>query len=595
MKFNTKTIHAGITPDPSSGAIMTPIFQTSTYVQDAPGIHKGFAYGRTQNPTRHVLEANLAALENGVEAICFASGLAALDAILKTLHPGDEVITTNDLYGGSYRLMMRIFSNYNINFQFIGMDNVEKIQSFITDKTKMIWIETPTNPMLNIIDIQGVCNQVKGSNIKVCVDNTFASPYLQSPLDLGADIVMHSATKYLGGHSDVVHGIVVCKHPEDAEAIRFIQNAAGAVPGPQDCFLVLRGIKTLHIRVQRACENAKKIAEHLLNHPKVSKVYYPGFESHPNHHTAKSQMKDFGGMVSFDLVENSQEAAFMVLSNTHYFSLAESLGGVESLIGHPATMTHASIPKEERLKVGLTDSLIRLSVVLKTNNLSIKQWSEDDRPREKLLQKGKENLSDTELLAILLGSGSRGESAVDLSKRMLGDVDNSLNLLGKSNLTDLMKYKGIGEAKAITIAAALELGRRRQASDIDLTQKFTSSTEIFKVMSPYMSDLQVEEFWILLLNRSNRLIKKELISKGGVSETTVDVKVILKSAIDNLASAIVLLHNHPSGNLKPSTADLNITKKINEACKMMDVRLLDHIIIAEKKYFSFLDEGLINL
>jgi cystathionine beta-lyase len=258
--------------------------------------------------------------------------------------------------------MMRIFSNYNIKFQFIGMDNAENIKSFITDKTKMIWIETPTNPMLNVIDIKGVCDQVKGSNIKVCVDNTFASPYLQSPLDLGADMVLHSATKYLGGHSDVVHGIVVCKHPEDAEAIRFIQNAAGAVPGPQDCFLVLRGIKTLHIRVQRACENAKRIAEHLLNHPKVSKVYYPGFESHPNHYIAKSQMKDFGGMVSFDLVENSQEAAFKVLSNTHYFSLAESLGGVESLIGHPATMTHASIPKEERLKVGLTDSLIRLSV-----------------------------------------------------------------------------------------------------------------------------------------------------------------------------------------------------------------------------------------
>jgi cystathionine beta-lyase len=362
MKFNTKTIHAGITPDPSTGAIMTPIFQTSTFVQESPGVHKGFQYARTQNPTRHALESNLAALENGLEAICFSSGLAALDAILKTLSPGDEVISTNDLYGGSYRLMMKVFSKYGIKFTFVGMEDVDNISKVITSNTKLIWVESPSNPMLNITDIKGVCNQVIGKDIRVCVDNTFATPYLQTPLDMGADIVLHSATKYLGGHSDVVHGAVICKHKEDADAIRFIQNAAGAIPGPQDCFLVLRGIKTLHIRVQRACENAIKIAVFLKAHDKVAKVYYPGFEDHPNHNIAKLQMKDFGAMVSFDLVNNTASAAFKVLSNTHYFSLAESLGGVESLIGHPASMTHASIPKEEREKVGLTDSLIRLSV-----------------------------------------------------------------------------------------------------------------------------------------------------------------------------------------------------------------------------------------
>ncbi len=362
MKFNTKTIHAGVSPDPSTGAIMTPIFQTSTYVQDAPGDHKGYEYARTQNPTRGVLEANIAALENGVEAICFGSGLAALDAILKTLNPGDEVISTNDLYGGSYRLMTQIFENYGIKFHFIGMENSNEIANHINDNTKLIWIETPTNPMLNIIDIKGVCDQLDNRDIKIAVDNTFASPYLQRPLDLGADLVLHSATKYLGGHSDVVHGVIVCKHQSDADQLRFIQNAAGAVPGPQDCFLVLRGIKTLHVRVQRACENAKKIADFLAEHPKVDNVYYPGFKTHPNHEIAKSQMNDFGGMVSFDLKENTLEEANRVLSATHYFSLAESLGGVESLIGHPASMTHASIPREERLKVGLTDSLIRLSV-----------------------------------------------------------------------------------------------------------------------------------------------------------------------------------------------------------------------------------------
>lgn len=312
--------------------------------------------------TRSVLEKNLAALENGKEAICFASGLAAMDSILKTLHPGDEVIATDDLYGGSYRLMTKVFGKYGIQFQFAGISDINKLSALITDKTRMIWVETPTNPMLNIIDIQAVCDFVKDRNITVVVDNTFASPYLQNPLDLGADVVIHSATKYLGGHSDVIHGVVITNNDDIASQIRFIQNAAGAVPGPQDCFLILRGIKTLHIRVERACENAAKIASFLADHPKVSKVYYPGFANHPGHEVAKKQMKMYGGMVSFDLVANNEESARTVLSNTHYFSLAESLGGVESLIGHPASMTHASIPRAERLKVGLTDSLIRLSV-----------------------------------------------------------------------------------------------------------------------------------------------------------------------------------------------------------------------------------------
>jgi len=362
MKFGTKAIHAGIEPDPSSGAIMTPIFQTSTYVQDAPGVHKGYEYARTHNPTRSVLEKNLAALENGSRAICFSSGLAALDAILKTLDPGDELISTNDLYGGSYRLMKSLYGKYGIKFHFVSMDNMSELENSINENTKMIWVETPTNPMLNIIDIKAVCDLVKDKNIQVCVDNTFASPFLQTPLDLGADIVMHSATKYIGGHSDLIHGCVITNDEEFADKLQYIQNAAGAIPGPQDCFLVLRGIKTIHIRVQRSCENATIIANFLDNHPKVSKTYYPGFESHPGHAVAAKQMRMFGGMVSFDLVDGSVENANTVLSNTHLFSLAESLGGVESLIGHPASMTHASIPRDERLKVGLTDSLIRLSI-----------------------------------------------------------------------------------------------------------------------------------------------------------------------------------------------------------------------------------------
>jgi len=362
MKFGTKVIHAGIAPDPSTGAIMTPIFQTSTYVQDAPGKHKGYEYARTQNPTRSVLEANLAALENGKEAVCFASGLAAQDNIFKLLKPGDEVISTNDLYGGSYRLMMTVYKKFGIKSKFINMGKAENIAKHITKKTKLIWIETPTNPMLSIVDIAAITKIARKKKVLTCVDNTFASPYLQNPLDLGADIVLHSATKFIGGHSDVIHGCVITRDRKIASELRYLQNAAGAVPGPMDCFLILRGIKTMHLRVQRSCENARKIADYLRAHDKVSKVYYPGFEDHPGYDIAKKQMKDFGAMVSFDLKRNTYRNAKKILSSTKLFSLAESLGGVESLIGHPASMTHASIPKKERLKVGLTDSLIRLSI-----------------------------------------------------------------------------------------------------------------------------------------------------------------------------------------------------------------------------------------
>ncbi len=362
MKFATKVIHAGIAPDPSTGAIMTPIFQTSTYVQAAPGDHKGYEYARTQNPTRTVLEENLAALENGSHGICFASGLAAQDAVMKLLSPGDQILSTNDLYGGSFRQMRRVYEKYGIGSTFVNLSDAATAKASIQSGIKLLWIETPTNPMLNIIDLELVCKLAKQYDILVCVDNTFASPYLQNPLDYGADIVLHSATKYINGHSDVVHGALIVKSKALADQLHFIQNATGAVPGPMDCFLVLRGIKTMHVRVQRACQNAARIAHHLLHHPKVAKVFYPGFASHPNHEIAKRQMRDFGAMVSFDLKNNNQETAFKVLSNTHLFSLAESLGGVESLIGHPASMTHASIPKEERLKTGLTDSLIRLSV-----------------------------------------------------------------------------------------------------------------------------------------------------------------------------------------------------------------------------------------
>lgn len=362
MKLSTKLIHAGVEPDPSTGAIMTPIYQTSTYVQEAPGKHKGYEYARTQNPTRHALENALAAIENGRFGICFGSGLAATDAVMKLLKPGDEVIATNDMYGGTYRLFTKVFQPYGIRFHFVGMQEAGNIGSFVNENTKLIWVETPTNPLMKIIDIAAVAAIAKKSSILLCVDNTFATPYLQNPLDLGADIVVHSATKYLGGHSDVVHGAVITSNEDIAERLHFIQNSCGAVPGPQDCWLVLRGIKTLHVRMKQHCENGHTIAHFLRDHPKVGQVHWCGFEDHPNHEVAKKQMRGFGGMMSFTLKDDSLEAAFKVLSSTKLFSLAESLGGVESLIGHPASMTHAAIPREERIKNGLADSLIRLSV-----------------------------------------------------------------------------------------------------------------------------------------------------------------------------------------------------------------------------------------
>lgn len=362
MKFGTKTIHAGVEPDPSTGAIMTPIFQTSTYIQKSPGDHKGYEYSRTHNPTRTALQNNLAALENGKHGLCFSSGLGAIDAIIKLLNPGDEVISTNDLYGGSYRIFTKVFERYGIKFHFVSMEDPKTIENYINERTKLIWAETPTNPMMNIIDIEEIGKVAKKHRLLFAVDNTFATPFLQNPLDMGADMVMHSVTKYLGGHSDVVMGAIIVNDDQLAEQLAFIQNACGATPGPQDCFLVLRGIKTLHLRMERHCQNGKAIAEFLKTQEKVDKVYWPGFEDHPNHDIAKKQMRDFGGMISFTLKGNKIEDATKVLENLHYFSLAESLGGVESLCGHPATMTHASIPKEEREKVGLVDSLIRLSV-----------------------------------------------------------------------------------------------------------------------------------------------------------------------------------------------------------------------------------------
>lgn len=362
MKFNTLAVHAGVEPDPSTGAIMTPIFQTSTYVQDAPGVHKGFEYARTQNPTRHALQDSIAALEGGKHGLCFSSGMAAMDAIIKLLKQGDEVIASSDLYGGSFRLLRRIYEKFGIKSHFVEMSDMSNVEAVINDRTKLLWIETPTNPMLQLVDIAAITKLGKSHQIITCVDNTFATPYLQQPLSLGADLVHHSATKYIGGHSDVVIGVVATNNDELAEGLAFIQNSAGAVPGPQDCFLTLRGIKTLHLRVQRACENAAAVADFLVNHPRTNRVIYPGLANHPQHELAKSQMSGFGAMVSFDLTDDSLEAAHKVLSSTHLFALAESLGGVESLIGHPASMTHASIPLEARLKVGLTESLIRLSI-----------------------------------------------------------------------------------------------------------------------------------------------------------------------------------------------------------------------------------------
>ena len=362
MKFGTKAVHAGVSPDPSTGAIMTPIYQTSTYVQEEPAKHKGFAYARGANPTRNSLQKSIAALENGKFALCFSSGMGATDAVIKLLNPGDEVITSNDLYGGSYRMFKRVFERFGIKFHFIDLTNASNIESFINDKTKLIWLETPSNPLMNIIDIKACVDIAKKKNIIVAVDNTFASPYLQNPLDIGADIVMHSVTKYLSGHSDVIMGALITNDEKLHQELAFIHNSCGAVPGPQDSFLVLRGIKTLHLRMERHCLNGRKIAEFLNTHPKVGKVYWPGFANHPNHAIAKKQMRDFGGMLSFTLKDDSTEKAFTLMKSVELFSLAESLGGVESLINHPASMTHASIPKEERIKNGLVDSLIRLSI-----------------------------------------------------------------------------------------------------------------------------------------------------------------------------------------------------------------------------------------
>jgi cystathionine gamma-lyase len=362
MKFGTKAIHAGVEPDPSTGAIMTPIFQTSTYVQESPAKHKGYAYARGANPTRNSLQKNLAALENGRYAICFSSGMGATDAVIKLLNPGDEVITSNDLYGGSYRMFRRVFEKYGIKFHFIDLTDASTIQPLINSKTKLFWLETPTNPLMNIVDIKACVDIAKKHNIIVAVDNTFASPYLQNPLDLGADIVMHSVTKYLGGHSDVIMGALVMNDEKLHQELAFIQNSCGAVPGPQDSFLVLRGIKTLHLRMERHCFNGRKIAEYLKKHPKIGKVYWPGFPDHPNHEIAKKQMRDFGGMLSFTLKDDSIDNAVKLMEGVELFALAESLGGVESLINHPASMTHASIPKEERMKGGLVDTLIRLSI-----------------------------------------------------------------------------------------------------------------------------------------------------------------------------------------------------------------------------------------
>lgn len=363
MKFNTKTIHGGqYNVDPAYGSVMPPIYQTSTYSQTTPGGHKGFEYSRSGNPTRAALERAFASIENGEFGLAFGSGLAAIDAILKLLKPGDEVISTSDLYGGTYRLFTKIFEGFGIKFHFIGMDNANNIEEFVNDKTKLIWVETPTNPMMNIIDIRKVAEIAQTHKILLAVDNTFATPYLQQPLTMGADIVMHSATKYLGGHSDVVMGALIVKDKGLAERLYFIQKASGAVCGPQDSFLVLRGLKTLHIRMQRHCENAKAIAQYLAEHKKIEKVYWPGFVNHPNHKVAKAQMKDFSGMISFVTKGNSYDEAIKIVENLKIITLAESLGGVESLAGHPASMTHASIPKEAREKIGVVDSLIRLSV-----------------------------------------------------------------------------------------------------------------------------------------------------------------------------------------------------------------------------------------
>lgn len=362
MKFGTKAVHAGVEPDPSTGAIMTPIFQTSTYVQEGVGKHKGYEYSRTQNPTRHALEKSLAALENGTYGLAFASGLAAIDAVIKMLKPGDEVISVNDLYGGTYRIFKSVFEDYGIKFHFADLRDADSVDQLINENTKLIWVETPTNPVLQIVDIAAIAERTKGKNIMLGVDNTFSSPALQNPLDLGADIVMHSVTKFIGGHSDVIMGALVTNDELIAEKLYTLQNSCGAVPGPMDAFLVLRGIKTLGLRMKQHSANGLVVARFLQNHPAVGDVYYPGLESHKNHDIAKRQMKDFGGMLSFNLKTDTMEAAMDTVAKFKLFTLAESLGGVESLVGHPAMMTHAAIPREERIKSGVVDSLIRLSV-----------------------------------------------------------------------------------------------------------------------------------------------------------------------------------------------------------------------------------------
>ena len=362
MKFGTKAIHAGQEPDPTTGAIMTPIYQTSTFCQESPGKHKGYAYARGKNPTRTALENCIAALENGKHGLCFSSGMGATDAVIKLLQPGDEVITGNDLYGGTYRMFTKVFAKFGIKFHFIDLDDANNINNFINANTKLIWIETPTNPTMKIVDIAACAAIAQKNNLILAVDNTFASPYLQNPLDLGAHIVMHSVTKYLGGHSDVIMGALITNDDKLHEQLAFIHNSCGATPGPQDSFLVLRGIKTLHLRMKAHCENGRAIAAFLRNHPKIEHVYWPGFEDHPNYAIARKQMRDFGGMLSFELKDDSMDAAKKVLSSTKLFSLAESLGGVESLINHPASMTHASIPREKRIANGLSDTLIRLSI-----------------------------------------------------------------------------------------------------------------------------------------------------------------------------------------------------------------------------------------
>jgi cystathionine gamma-lyase len=362
MKFGTKAIHAGLEPDPTTGAIMTPIYQTSTYVQESPGTNKGYGYARGKNPTRVALEKNIASLEEGKHAICFSSGMGATDAVIKMLMPGDEVITGDDLYGGSYRMFTKIFANYGIKFHFINLSDASNIEKYVNEKTKLLWVETPTNPTMQIVDIEACSKIAKKHNILLTVDNTFASPYLQNPLLLGADIVMHSVTKYLGGHSDVVMGALIMNDDKLHEKLYFILNSCGANPGPMDSFLVLRGIKTLHIRMERHCFNGRKIAEFLKTHPRIEKIYWPGFTDHPNHAIAKKQMRDFGGMISIVLKGASLQDTFKIASSFKVFSLAESLGGVESLVNHPSTMTHASIPKAERERVGVVDNLLRLSV-----------------------------------------------------------------------------------------------------------------------------------------------------------------------------------------------------------------------------------------